>query len=319
VVPIRRVKRRKKNREQQAGPTTPEIINANEEVGIQVRTRPRWYRLIGRSKSRPGFEFEFEYTLGNVPILFGQMLLHAVCACILIEKLPDAMQSSEPAGWAPVILASFIWFLVATYTISMLSQILAQAAKGVVDEISMDPMLGLKHMGRWIVIAIAGPAFLLSAAIWFWINCGKITTLDWIVLGELVVATFAYFLVGGTTTLAVGRLRGVLPHAVLGTIFAMPMTVLWSTLLFLAGGCSSAWLIKMAAERIHSEEDAGYFFVALAFLLMGFVGLGLVRWLGSAFFKHRMDAVVEHATKTIVPQDMTEFAEHAKHAGQAAE
>jgi hypothetical protein len=315
TIHVRRVKRKKKNHRQEARPTTSEIINANDEVGIRVRTKPRWYRLIGRSGSMPGFEFE--YTLGSAPILFGHMLLQAVCACVVIQQLPNAMQTGEFSEWGPVLGALMVSFVVATYTVSMLTQILAQSAKGVVDEINMDPVVGIKHMARWIVVAIAGPAFLMASTVWFWVNCGEISTLDWIVLGELVVATFAYFLVGGTTTLAIGRLSGVLPHSVLGTIFAMPMTVLWTTLLFLTGGGISAWLTKTGAESLHADGDGGYFLVALACILMGFVGLGLARWLGTAFFKHRMDTLVEQATKTIVPKDMTEFAEHAQQAGQA--
>lgn len=318
VAPVRRIKRKQKPKNRADDPTTPEIINASDEVGIQLRSKPHWYRLLGRSKSTRSFEFEIGYTIGNVPIVFGHMLLHAVCACVLLEWLPLAMQSSESQDWMPVVLTSLVWFVVAAYTISLLSQILAHSAKGVVDEINRDPWVALKHIGRWIVIAICGPAILLGGAAWFWVNCGEVTTLDWVVLVELIIAAFAYFLVGGTTSLAMGRLRGALPGSVLGTIAAMPMTVLLSTLLFLAGGCSAAWLIKSAAEGIHAELDAGYFLVALAFIIMGFVGLGLARWLGSAFFAHRMESVVEQATTTtIVPKDMTDFAELAQHAGRS--
>lgn len=317
VVPVRRIKRRDEQRKKRraAQPSTSELINSSGEVGIQVRRKARWYRLIGRSRTSPAFELE--YKLGNIPIVIGHMLLHTICMCILIEQLPEAMQKSSFADWSPVFVTGVVWFAVGTFTISLISQVLAHAAKGVVDEINKDPVIALRLLGRWIVIAIAGPALLLSSAIWFWIICGEITLLDWIVLGELIIATFAYFLVSGTTTLAIERLKGVLPTSVLGTIAAMPLTVLWSTLVFLVSGVGSTWLIKTAAEDIHASGDVGYFLVALAAITMGLVGLGLAHWLGGAFFKHRMDTMVDQVSKTIVPKDMSEFAEIAKQTGRS--
>lgn len=95
--------------------------------------------------------------------------------------------------------------VVLAYTCGFLDCVLASSASGQAGVVSWpgrDFGLALKSCLWWLLAFLAGPVLPATIAPLYWTYVGEVTTLDWIILGELGVLAIGYWLLA---VLAVSR------------------------------------------------------------------------------------------------------------------
>src|SRR5205823_5375843 len=88
--------------------------------------------------------------------------------------------------------------LVLGYGTGFLDSVFASAVSGEVGEVrwpGRDVVAALWSGARWLICFLAGPVIPAGVSVLYWIRCGELTLLDWMILAELhMVAVGAWFL-----------------------------------------------------------------------------------------------------------------------------
>jgi hypothetical protein len=94
--------------------------------------------------------------------------------------------------FAPVLLGHLLVF---GYTLLYLGDVLITSAAGDVRHPRWptgDPYEIMRGLSRWFWAFLIGGVLGLFPAVWYWIRCGKVDLLDWIVLVDLILPGVAY-------------------------------------------------------------------------------------------------------------------------------
>jgi hypothetical protein len=94
--------------------------------------------------------------------------------------------------FAPLLLAHLLAF---GYTLLYLGEVLVTSAGGEVRHprwSAIDPYEIIRGLSRWFWAFLIGGVLGMFPAIWYWIRCGKVDMLDWIVLVDLILPGVAY-------------------------------------------------------------------------------------------------------------------------------
>jgi hypothetical protein len=94
---------------------------------------------------------------------------------------------------APVLLLGPV--LVFGYTLLYLGEVLITSVAGEVRHprwSAIDPYGIMRGIWRWFWAFLIGGVLGLFPAVWYWIRCGKVDMLDWVVLVDLIVPGVAY-------------------------------------------------------------------------------------------------------------------------------
>ncbi len=94
--------------------------------------------------------------------------------------------------FAPLLLGHLLVF---GYTLLYLGDVLITSAAGDVRHPRWptgDPYEIMRGLSRWFWAFLIGGVLGLFPAVWYWIRCGKVDLLDWIVLVDLILPGVAY-------------------------------------------------------------------------------------------------------------------------------
>jgi hypothetical protein len=175
---------------------------------IRLRHQPRWMKLC--SPTRPISSQAAD------PIIAGVFLIGVISAAIAvsggftIQLLPRALQD----GWlalphSPLIaVAATIFALAMTYAASFVGQTMVESVEGRLSEWQFD--VELERAAKFAVCGLAsllsGPVLFLAGGVLYWMNCGRMTPLDGIILAELALAGVASWLALCCGSAAIGQL-----------------------------------------------------------------------------------------------------------------
>src|SRR5215510_3518122 len=129
--------------------------------------------------------------------------------------LGSAPFSDEPdwpwyLGWLPLVL-------VGAYFCATLQCALESGGADAVESVrwpARNPGLVVRTMKTWIVCFLAGPVVFAVVAFLFWFHGGDLTLVDWLILAELLLFGFGWWLLQIVAVHQTGRLRDALPPGV---------------------------------------------------------------------------------------------------------
>jgi hypothetical protein len=183
------------------------------------------------------------------------------------------------AGWVGV----FLLLGLAGYTAGFLDCTLASALAGQAGEVrwpGANVFLVVKSLVRWLLCFLTGPALLAAAGYLYWLHCGDMDWLDWIILGEIAVGAAGYALLALAASNERDRLRDANPLRVLelGDRLGYRALILAVAAAAVVLGCG--WYLSLALEELHREVVGGWLLLAMTWTALLFLTTFLLRLLG---------------------------------------
>jgi hypothetical protein len=144
---------------------------------------------------------------------------------------------------APLLLGHLLAF---GYTLLYLREVLVTSAAGDVRHprwSAIDPYEIIRGLSRWFWAFLIGGVLGLFPAVWYWIRCGTVDMLDWIVLVDLILPGVAYGQMALVASLLLDDPLGANPITVCQALWRVGLRSLQPALvvsfaLMLAGGLS---------------------------------------------------------------------------------
>lgn len=250
------------------------------EDGIELRNRPKWYRLISRGEYRgPSATHEFGISLGNAPLVITVSLVLALTIGMGAFQLPAALQNSHDS-LAVVVLMAVVFAVAAGHVCSYFSQTILNAALNLGKSIDLDPVRTTKVSFAWVSAILAGPVLAAFGTFQYWLRIGLEDPVDWIIFGELIWLTF-FWLTASLLSYAIDlELKAMLPHRAFRKARLIPRAIAIRSAI--AAGLCAATIggVWMALVEIHENNVGGFLLLSLTFLIAVSLGGVLAKSLG---------------------------------------
>jgi hypothetical protein len=242
------------------------------------RLETRWYQCL-------------LYPFRAWPLVFG--LGTALTLCVGFSALIHRQIQQSTQGISAVTIYAMwasIPIVIFSYTYGFLDCVMAGALAGEFRHVRWPGRnfgLAVKSCFTWGACFLAGPIVPSALAVYFWLQAGEMQIIDWMIMTELVLVAFGYWILvlltvnakegirysnPLTVTELVGRLGWASLGIVLGAAVVALVHVFWAI-----GGLSS----------IQRDESGGWFLLILCSWSAMFWATFLFRWLG--IWCHRLE------------------------------
>jgi hypothetical protein len=208
------------------------------------------------------------YPLRAGVVILGIAAALAVVIVINSAAVPEVLTGHIPPAKRILYLAPgvLLLLLVGGYICAFLDCVLGAAALGETRHVvspGRNLRLVMKCASTWLYCFVAGPLGLVPVGLLYWMHCGDLAFLDWLILSQIGVVAVGYWLLA---VLAVARRDR--------TLDANPVRVAWlfallgpraiaAALLGSAIALVHGYLIIVAWQEFH--RDPGYGALLLAF------------------------------------------------------
>ena len=250
------------------------------EGGIELRNRPKWYRLITRGEYRgPAAIHEIGIALGNVPLVVTTSVVLALSLGTAALQLAAALQNSRDS-LAVVVIMAVIFAMAAGHACSYFSQTILNAALNLGKGIDLDPVRTLKVSIAWVLAILTGPVLAAFGTFLYWLRIGLDEPVDWIIFGELIWLTF-FWLTASLLSYAIDlELKAMLPQRAFRKARLIPRAIAIRSAI--AAGLCAATIggVWMGLVEIHENTVGGYALLSLTFLIAVSLGGVLAKSLG---------------------------------------
>jgi len=250
------------------------------EDGIELRNRPKWYRLITRGEYRgPSATHEIGIALGNVPLVVTASVVLALTLGTAALQLAAALQNSRDS-LAVVVIMAVIFAVAAGHACSYFSQTILNAALNLGKSIDLDPVRTLKVSVAWVLAILTGPVLAAFGTFLYWLRIGLDEPVDWIIFGELIWLTF-FWLTASLLSCAIDlELKAMLPHRAFRKARLIPRAIAIRSAV--AAGLCAATIggVWMGLVEIHENTFGGFLLLSLTFLIAISLGGILAKSLG---------------------------------------
>jgi hypothetical protein len=194
------------------------------------------------------------------------------------------------------VLIYFLWasvpLLIFSYSCGFLDCVMGGALAGEFRHVRWPGRnygLALKSCVTWIVCFLAGPIVPIALAVVFWLRAGEMQIIDWLIMGELVIVAFSYWILVLLTVNAKDGLRFSNPVPVSELVSHLG----WGSIGLVVGAAMAAlihvWAALAAVTDLQRDQTGGWFALILCCWSGMFWATFLFRWLG--IWCHRLDLI----------------------------
>lgn len=228
------------------------------------------------------------YVIPTSRLLAGLALALALLSAYVVRTLPSSLNVEDggPLLGQPPVLVAGLLLLVMGYACAVLNDILVLAIEGSTWVISPpNPRSLLRSTAHWIACVIVGPAPVLALAGLFWLHCGDLKFLDWLILAELTVLASTIFLVSLLLVNATGAgPRELDRRAVLAITWSLGWRFVLCGAVLAAATLAWGWFGVFALARLEVSPFEGFAWLLLGWLGALFVGAFGMRRLGLWYY-----------------------------------
>lgn len=224
-------------------------------------------------------------------ILLGLAIPLATVMALSVLNWPVFMQM-RLEGDRLWLLWWLVPILVGSYLSGFLHCVLASAAAGEVGLVrnpGLDVVLIARSLLIWLVTFVAGPSVFTAAAILFCWHSGDFLWVDWLILGELVVAAGSYWLLALVAVHQADRLRDANPQRVAELIGRLGWRALLASMVSAGLVFAHGLGVLAAIEELHNRLLLGIVLLALIWLSGVYWATFFLRLLGIWCYRSRVE------------------------------
>jgi hypothetical protein len=233
------------------------------------------------------------------PLHAWRLCLSAAIALTLLSALvalilPSVLANPPSDVWALtalVLTCCFILILIVGFVSSFLECALASATAGEVYYLrgSGRVLLAVLFSGvKWLICFLAGPIVIAAVGVLYWLNCGDIGWFDALILLELGVVAFAWWIVALLSAAEGGRLRDLSPLAVADLAHRLGWRGLLGVVLAAGLILAHGWVLLGGAMEVHHATATGWLLLLAGWASGLFWGAFFCRLLGVWCYRTRM-------------------------------
>jgi len=172
-----------------APPTTRAATIQDVDRALRSHGRPAYWRLIGGGSSL----MDWSDGLWSVIAAFPFLLKMAVLLTIPSSVIVAGVQSFDALA-SPLLGVFLVSLLVIPFPLGIVCWHLSNGLRlSATDKRHQTPTApganidrALKSLLRWVLCFLVGPLFLFLGAYFYWLNCGELEVMDWLILVELL-------------------------------------------------------------------------------------------------------------------------------------
>lgn len=266
-----------------------QVLQARRAVGQprERRLETRWYECL-------------LYPFRAWPLVFG--LSGAVALCAGLTALVHRQTQEFTQGITAIVIYA-LWasvpFMILSYSCGFLDCVMAGALAGEFRHVRWPGRnlgLALKSCLTWAVCFLAGPIVPIALALTFWLQAGEMQIIDWLIMAELVIVAFSYWILVLLTVNAKDGFR-----------FSNPMWVTelvgrlgWRSIGVVVGAAVAAlvhiWAAIAALTDLQRDHSGGWMALILCSWSGMFWATFLFRWLG--IWCRRLDLITSSSSIT---------------------
>jgi hypothetical protein len=276
-----------------------------EAVSIAIRRPPRWTRLLS-NRVEPRWYHSLTFPISNVPIFFKLAIMLTVLTAFALGGWLS-IDHDRPANWAYGMLgiALVLLLFVLGRTLNYFNAVLALAAQGKVKHeasIDFDPIGALLGCGQWLACFLAGPAILFGSALGYWLYCGDLSVIDWLILAELAFVGIGWWLIAILLTNVDGGLRVAMPRQVIRMAWGMGWKTIELTALGSAVFVAHLFTGTYGIGHLHDQPVTSFALLCVAATTGLYLAAFTFRRLGLAYcrYKRRVSTAVEPRETNVV-------------------
>jgi hypothetical protein len=223
---------------------------------VLVRGHRRSGLADHREKPERSWAGSFVYTLPVLPWLVMISTGLAMTSAVLLDRLPGFLQSNlrrplELEIFIPCLLAIPALLLCTTPFLSGTLSLGMEGSLQVVSRPRFDYLL--RAAAQWLVCLGAGPILLLAAAAAYWIHCGDMQAVDWLIVVELLGLASGILLASLVVTNPSGSFRRLHPVAILQVTRALGWWFAGTSLIGAGIILGLGYLASFAAVHLRDE------------------------------------------------------------------
>ena len=290
---------------------TSEISEEEMDRALLVRTRPTYWRLIGRrpriwdcySGTWSALSWRFFAdrltvldwysatwsTISAAPFLLKVAVqLTVISGLILLGVSPT--ESALPmtrllltlmsVGLVamPFVLGNVGNYLCMSFVLAAgrSRKPVAAASRSHVDRV-------LLYFSRWLLCLVAGPLWIFLGTYAYWLNCGALRAIDWFILVELLSIGAGYWFAAVLSVELDQRLLSANPLRVMQTVTRLgPRFLLYMAFGFAAVATPAAIMIS-AFAALPTNPIVGLALIAVAWVVALYLAAGVVQVLGTLY------------------------------------
>ena len=226
-------------------------------------------------------------------LLFGLAAALAGLTGGTVFWLPNALEDLRMLPLWLVLLGSLsllVPFLVPAAACSVLESAFAGAPSGEVSYLpwpSRNLALVLKSGLTWLACFLAGPILPAASALLYWVNCGDMIWLDWLILAELGIIAVNYWLFAIAAVNLTGRLRDANPIRVAELIHCLGCRSIIAAMLASVLAYALTFVAITAVQSLQSDPAKGWLLLGCFWLSAMLGGVFLFRLLGMWCYRSR--------------------------------
>jgi hypothetical protein len=192
---------------------------------IMLRSQPRWVKLLPNRGEHQWYH-SLLYPFGKLPVFFRLGLLLAILTTNTLVLWLSLDSQGSAQGIVTFCLVACICGILFTlgHTFHYFNAILEMASRGKTRHepgIGCSALGALVSCGHWLGCFVMGPALLFAGAFGYWLYCGDLTVIDWMILVELCYAGVGWWLLALLLTNLDDTLRVATPGMIIRTARAM--------------------------------------------------------------------------------------------------
>lgn len=199
--------------------------------------------------------------------------------------IPELLAREDLGTWPGVLwlTALLVPLIAAGYTCGLFECTFTSALAGEAHVIrwpGRNVLLALRSAGTWLACFLVGPAVSAATALAYWIHCGPLIFLDYVILTELMLFTVAYGLFVVLAAIQRDRLRDANPARVAELVHRLGYRAAVAALVAFVLVLTNGFLTVIGLQELHREPALGWLLLGSAWLLFLFGGTFLFRLLG---------------------------------------
>ncbi len=217
------------------------------------------------------------------PLVFGLSFALFLTTLITAAIFPELLVLPTPDFLVGSLWAVGVPLLFLAYAVAFLQCVLSSGMDGECRYVrwpGRDAKLVARAAAVWLVCFLAGPAFLAAAGVWYWISCGEMGRLDYVILAELWFLGVGYWALGLASVTENDRLGDVHPRRVVGLAERLGRRAVIAAALAAALALGFASLLALALEELHRDFFGGAILVGVSWFGGLFGATFLLRLLG---------------------------------------
>jgi hypothetical protein len=152
--------------------------------------------------------------------------------------------------------------------------------------------MAMRSLATWLICFLAGPIIPASMGLAFWLNGGDPILIDWLILVELMLVMFGYWMLAVVAVSRSDRLLDANPIAVAELVARLGTTAMAAVVAIALLSAAQLAGLYVALDQVHGDPAIGWSMLFGCWVSVLITGTYLMRFLGTRDYQRSQEEEV---------------------------